>query len=239
MIPQVDGIVDAVRAVHAGSATEPAVIPVSRMRQAITRSMNASAQIPQFAIEMEANLRALSETRKQLAADGASISYSDALIAATAMALVEYPTVNASLDADRIVLHPGVNIGVAVSLDDGLIAPAVIGADQLSLTEIRDERVRLTEMARAGRLTAEEMTSATFTISNLGPLGVRRFQALVVPPQVAIVAVGGITEDLRLSLTLSCDHRVLDGAPAAEFLGSVVGRLEACEWVAAQFEAQA
>jgi pyruvate dehydrogenase E2 component (dihydrolipoamide acetyltransferase) len=139
--------------------------------------------------------------------------------------------VNASFDEDAILQHADVNVGIAVSLDDGLIAPAIRNADRLSLPELKAERVRLTEAAQAGKLTMQEAMSATFTISNLGPLGIRRFRALVVPPQAAILAVGTVAGDGRMSLSLSCDHRVLDGAPAARFLGELTGRLEQPDWV--------
>ncbi len=215
------------------SLREQERVPLSRMRRAIVRSMTASAQVPQFAIEIDARLAALAELRARLAADGVRVSYSDVLTAACAAALVAHPNVNASFDDDAIARHAEVNVGLAISLDDGLIAPAVLGADRLSLRELEAERVRLTAAARAGSLTAAEATAATFTISNLGPFGVTRFAALVVPPQAAILAVGGLTEERRLALTLSSDHRVLDGAPAASFLADVVARLEDCAWVEA------
>lgn len=206
-------------------------VPLSRMRRAIARSMTASAQVPQFAVEIDARLGALADLRARLVGDGVRVSYSDVLTAACAAALVAHPHVNASFDGDAIVRHPAINVGLAISLDDGLIAPAVLGADRLSLRELETERVRLTAAARAGSLGAEEATAATFTISNLGPFGVTRFAALVVPPQAAILAVGSLTEERRLALTLSSDHRVLDGAPAAAFLADVAGRLEDCAWV--------
>ena len=120
--------------------------------------------------------------------------------------------------------------GPAIALPDGLIAPAIREADARTLPEIAGERRRLAAAAAAGTLGPDDLFSTTFTISNLGPLGVRRFRALVVPPQAAILAVGAITERHELSLALSCDHRVLDGAPAARFLATVVELLEAPEW---------
>ena len=151
--------------------------------------------------------------------------------AACARSLVDHQHVNASFDRDAIIRHPSINVAVAVSLDDGLIAPSIQDADRLTLTELAAERLRLTDAAQAGTLTPHETLSATFTISNLGPLGVRRFRALVVPPQAAILAVGMITPEALCSLSLSCDHRVVDGAPAARFLMEVSARLEHPQWI--------
>jgi pyruvate dehydrogenase E2 component (dihydrolipoamide acetyltransferase) len=114
------------------------------------------------------------------------------------------------------------------------VSPAIEYADRRSLPELAAERVRLTEAARAGTLTPRELLSATFTVSNLGPLGVRRFNALVIPPQVAILAVGAL-ERGEIPLTLSVDHRVVDGAPAALFLGQIRSQLEQAEWLSDRF----
>lgn len=210
----------------AGVVGEPTRVPLSRMRRAIARSMSASALVPQFTIETEARLGALAGLRERV-----RVSYSDVLTAACAATLREHPQVNASFDEDAIVQHGEVNVGIAISLEDGLIAPAILGADRLTLRELEAERLRLTGAAQAGTLKPAEALSATFTISNLGPLGIRRFRALVVPPQAAILAVGLVTEAGELSLSLSCDHRVLDGAPAARFLAALTRRLEQPDWV--------
>jgi pyruvate/2-oxoglutarate dehydrogenase complex dihydrolipoamide acyltransferase (E2) component len=201
-------------------------VPLTRMRRAVARVMTASARVPQFTVEMDVDAAALGAWRETR-----GVSFSDALTAACAQALVEHPDVNASFAEDAIVEYADVNVGIAVALDDGLIAPAIRNADRLSLGELQAERVRLTEAARAGTLDAEEVLCATFTISNLGPLGIARFRALVVPPQAAILAVGALTAERRIAVALSCDHRVLDGAPAARFLGDVVGRLQEREWL--------
>jgi pyruvate dehydrogenase E2 component (dihydrolipoamide acetyltransferase) len=201
------------------------------MRRGIVRAMNASAAIPQFTIEMEAMLGPLDELRAEVLADGGRLSYGDVLTAACAAALVEHPGVNASFREDQIVEHADVNVGLAMALEDGLIAPAIRNADSLGLAEIEAERVRLAEAARVGSLEAEDVLAATFTISNLGPYGVTRFQALVVPPQAAILAVGARSEAGTMSLALSCDHRVLDGAPAAQFLAALVLRLTSRPWI--------
>jgi pyruvate dehydrogenase E2 component (dihydrolipoamide acetyltransferase) len=192
--------------------------------------MSASAAIPQFTIESDADLRALGVLRDGLGADRRP-GYADVLTAACARALLEHPRINASFDGDAIVEHGEVNVGIAIAVEDGLVAPAVMGADTRTIPELAAERRRLTQAAEAGVLTPADLLSATFTISNLGPLGVRRFRALVVPPQAAILAVGRLCDDGRMSLSLSCDHRVLDGAPAARFLADVVARMESTDWV--------
>jgi pyruvate dehydrogenase E2 component (dihydrolipoamide acetyltransferase) len=201
------------------------------MRRAIAKSMTASALVPQFTIESDADLDALAEFRRELQSTGVSVSYSDVFVAATARALKQHPRLNSSYGEDAVLEHQVVNIGIAVALEDGLIAPAIREADQLTLAEIAQARERLTAAAQAGTLTPEDVFSTTFTISNLGTYGVRRFRALVVPPQAGILALGAITPEGQVSLSLSCDHRVLDGAHGAEFLRDLVGLLERTDWL--------
>ncbi len=203
----------------------------TRMRRAIVKSMSASALVPQFTIESDASVDALAEFRRERGSTGVSVSYSDLFVAATARALKLHPGLNSSYGDDAILEHQVVNIGLAVALEDGLIAPAIRDADRLTLAQIVEARERLTAAAQAGTLTPEDVFSTTFTISNLGPYGVRRFRALVVPPQAAILALGAITPDGQVSLSLSCDHRVLDGAHGAEFLRDLVGLLERLDWL--------
>jgi pyruvate dehydrogenase E2 component (dihydrolipoamide acetyltransferase) len=206
-------------------------IPLSRMRKVIARTMSASAHVPQFTIEVDVNLAALLAARAQAKSAGTDVSVVDFFVAACAETLREHPRVNASFDDDAITEHAQVNVGLAVALDDGLIAPAVRAADHLTISELAAERIRLTAAAAAGTLTAEEAMSATFTLSNLGPYGIHRFRALVVPPQAAILAIGAPTGDNLVSFSLSCDHRVLDGVPAALFLRAVADRLQAPNWL--------
>lgn len=213
-----------------GESAEARRIPLTRMRRAIAKAMSASALVPQFTIEVDADLGAVSAAREEAKAAGRAVSPVDWLVAACAQALREHPGVNASFADDAILEHAVVNVGIAVALDDGLIAPAVRGADALRLDDLAAERVRLTAAAKAGTLTVDEAMSATFTISNLGPMGIARFRALVVPPQAAILAVGTTRPDGLTCLSLSCDHRVLDGAPAAVFLRAIQSRLESAEW---------
>jgi pyruvate dehydrogenase E2 component (dihydrolipoamide acetyltransferase) len=204
--------------------------PLSRMRRAIAETMTQSSKVPQFTIERSARLDAVDERRSELAQKGFSISYQDFVVAALAIALKIHPDVNSSFTEDFIVVHPGIHIGIAVAVPGGLVSPAVRHADERSLPELAVERRRLSEGARSGKLTGDELFGATFSVSNLGPFGVERFTALVVPGQAAILAVGAVMPDRdgpRVHLSLSCDHRVLDGVPAAEFLGATVDALEA------------
>ena len=218
------------------TAAESERLPLSRMRRAIAGTMTASAQIPQFTVERSARTHTLNAVRAKLALAGVRVSAQDMLVKACADTLSEHPLLNASFDEDAIVLHHRIHVGLAIALDDGLLSPAILDTDRRTLAEIAAERVRLRDGARTGRLRGAELYGATFTISNLGPLGAERFTALVVPPQSAIVAVGTLSPRTRqeaLTLTLSCDHRVVDGAPAAAFLGDLAGRLESARWLGA------
>jgi pyruvate dehydrogenase E2 component (dihydrolipoamide acetyltransferase) len=201
------------------------------MRRAIVKSMTASALVPQFTIESDARLDVLEARRDELERGGVDLSYSDVFVAACARTLRAHLNVNVSFDEDAIVEHPEINVGLAIALPDGLVAPAIRAADTLSFAGLVAERERLTAAARAGTLAPEEIFSTTFTISNLGPFGVRRFRALVVPPQAAILALGALTPEKTMSLSLSCDHRVLDGAPAAAFLRDLAVTLEQPGWM--------
>lgn len=205
--------------------------PLTRMRRAIAKSMTASALVPQFTIERDARLAVLVEWCDSAASSGVRVSLSDAIVAATARTLRAHPTLNSSFAEDAILVHHEINIGFALDAPDGLIAPAIRRADGLSLIALGIERERLAEAARVGSLGTDDLLFTTFTVSNLGPLGIRRFRALVVPPQAAILALGALTADRELSLSLSCDHRVVDGAPAARFLADLVSLLEEPSWL--------
>jgi pyruvate dehydrogenase E2 component (dihydrolipoamide acetyltransferase) len=204
----------------------------SRLRRATIKVVERSALVPQFAVERPvaaAPLLALRAKRKDEGLDG---SVSDMLAAACAHALREHPEVNGTFHDGHIVVHPQINLAHAVATDDGLTVPCLHDADLRSLADLARLRADLDARARAGRLRPEELFDTTFTISNLGPLGVRRFQALVLPPQAAILAVGA-PYDGEISLVLTVDHRVLDGAPAARFLGSVADRVSEPAWMEA------
>jgi Pyruvate/2-oxoglutarate dehydrogenase complex, dihydrolipoamide acyltransferase (E2) component, and related enzymes len=212
--------------------TENREVPLSRMRRAIGRAMTASAAIPQFTVERVVSTAALSDQRALFdAAD--RISFTDQLVAAVSRALVAHPRLNATIvPEDKIIVElASVNIGLAFAVDDGLISPPVMTADRLSLKDLSKARREIGEAVRSGNVSPAALAEVTFTISNLGPFGVDRFTALVVPPQAAILAVSAVNPEGRMSLSLSCDHRVVDGAPAAEYLRDVADALEEPGWM--------
>lgn len=213
------------------ASVPPTRIPLTRLRRAVAKSMSVSALVPQFTVEYDVPLGELQWRRRRWQAAGAHVSVADVLTAASARALRDHPAVNASWTEGAILQHADVNVGLAIALPDGLVAPAVLRADTLHLAALAAERRRLTAAARAGVLTPDELLSATFTVSNLGPFGVSRFRALVVPPQAAILAVGGLRPDGTVTLALSCDHRVLDGAPGAAFLRDLAASLAEPAWL--------
>jgi pyruvate dehydrogenase E2 component (dihydrolipoamide acetyltransferase) len=220
--------------------------PLSAMRRAIAERMSESARtIPHFYVTMSADMEAVARFRDAHAGpDGAKISYNDFVVAACAAALREMPIVNARCVGDGrgeglgVQMNEEVNVGIAVSVDDGLVVPVIRGADKRPLEKIAAESKRLVERARSRSLRPEEMAGGTFTITNMGMLGVESFGAIIHPEQGAILAVGAVEEmpvaregevkvRKRMRMTLSCDHRIIDGAVGAQFLGLVKERLEA------------
>lgn len=197
-------------------------VPLTRMRRAIAEAMSRSArEVPQFHLSRDVDVTAADARRRQ-----EGVSYTDVLVAASAQALRTHERFRSRFDGDAVVVSEAVNIGVAVALDDGLIVPVLRDADRMDLRSIAAERERLERGARAGKLPADALTGAVFSISNLGTLGVDRFQALVNPPEAAILAVGRVSARSVLTLTLSVDHRVADGADAARFLSDIAAWLE-------------
>lgn len=225
----------------AGGAASPAAAgnaptreKMTSMRSTIARRLLESKQgIPHYRLAIDADLTALLAHRAQLnAAGGAKVSVNDLLVRACALALVEHPTVNAQLHGDEVHRYPHADICIAVATDSGLVTPIVRSADTKSPAQIAAEVADLAERARTGRLGREEISGGTFTISNLGMFGVDRFDAIINPPQVAILAVGAGTDRAIVrnaqvvvakvaTLTLSCDHRVVDGAVGAQFLATL------------------
>ena len=219
-----------------------ATLPAGRMRQTIARrmaeSLQTTAQLTMFA---EADVTATVARRQVLKAiDG--VTYIDILVYLVAQTIKRFPLLNARLlGDDQIVIPEEINVGVAVALPDGLIVPVVHRAAQRSLAEISSETARLVEKARQGLLTEQEITGGTFTISNLGTFGIDHFTPILNPPESAILGVGRIAEKpvvaegeiaIRsvLGLSLTIDHRVIDGAPAAEFLQALVAVLHSAEF---------
>jgi pyruvate dehydrogenase E2 component (dihydrolipoamide acetyltransferase) len=213
--------------------------PLTRTQALIAeRMVHSRSQVPQFQVEVEVDMSEAIAVRKRLAdLTEAAPSINDLLVKAAAIALTRHPRVNGSFSAAGFVLHHYVNVGVAVAVDGGLLVPTVRSADVKSLCAIAAETRDMAARARAGRITPSELDGATFTVSNLGMLGVARFEAIINAPQAAILGVGAalprvvnldgeITTRPTMTLTLSCDHRIIYGADAAAFLSDLRGLLE-------------
>jgi len=213
----------------------------SMMRKAIARRLSESKQqVPHFYLSVDVTMDRLMDLRAQLndAADGAfKLSVNDFVIKAVAKALVAVPAANASWTDRDTLLHKHAHISVAVAIDGGLITPVIRFAEQKGITDISAEVKELATRARTGELQPEEYSGGTFSISNLGMYGVKQFAAIVNPPEGAILAVGGTEERAIvengevvvrkiMTLTLSCDHRVVDGAVGAEFLAALKKQIE-------------
>jgi pyruvate dehydrogenase E2 component (dihydrolipoamide acetyltransferase) len=223
----------------ATSAAAPTRERMTSMRSTIARRLLESKQtIPHYRLAVDVELTALLARRAQLnAGGGPKVSINDLLVRAVAVALVRHPELNAQLQGEEIVRLPQADVCVAVASDNGLITPVVRDAASKSAAQISAEVADLAERARGNRLTREEITGGTFTVSNLGMFGVDRFDAIINPPQVAILAVGAAADRVvardgqpavrrMVTLTLSCDHRVVDGAMGAKFLATLRGLLE-------------
>ena len=191
--------------------------------------MTMSAVVPQYALRRDITTAGLRDVRRELRSSGSAATLTDVIVSGCAKALREHPGVNASFAEDAVVEHERVNIGIALALDEGLHVPVVLDTDRLSVAALAAERARVFEAAKSGMLHRDEVFGGTFTVSNLGPLGVESFQALVLPPQAAILALGAMRD--MLALTVSFDHRVVDGAPGARFLATVARLLSEPQWV--------
>ena len=226
--------------VELAASAAPSSTTLSRMRQAIGKTMAYSkSTIPHFYIATEIDMTDAETWRKNLAeTDAIKLSVTDLFVKAAADALTQYPALNTSLDGDTaVIVHDTVDIGLAVGTDDGLVVPVIPNADQAFLTDLADERAQRVEEARQGKLRGD--ASATFTISNLGMYGITSFTAIVNPPEAAILAVGAaisrvvpIGDTMTIAVrqiaevTLSADHRLVDGVVAAQFLQALKQNLE-------------
>jgi pyruvate dehydrogenase E2 component (dihydrolipoamide acetyltransferase) len=235
-------------AVTASSGTVPAEderIPANRLRSVAAKRLTESQAVPHFfltsVVDVEKLLAFRAEVNTALEAQGVKASINDVLVRAVAVALRQHPEANASwvddANGQAVVRHAHVNVGIAVATDAGLLVPVIRDADRKSLSQIATETVALAGKARDGKLSIDEMTGGTFSISNLGMFGIDQFTAVINPPEAAILAVGaaspvpvlrdGVLVDVpKLRITLTVDHRVMDGAVAAGFLRDLVGILE-------------
>jgi len=217
------------------------VVKLNQMRRTIARRMTEAWEAPAFQISMSADMTASIRLREARLArveeGGVRPTYSDILTKVVALALVRHRDVNAHFDGDSVKLFPTANIGIAVAVPHGLVVPVIRGCERLSIPEIAAVRADIVSRTRSGKLRNEDLEGGTFTISNLGMYGVERFSAVLNPPQAGILAVGAIEEravvvagDLgiqpRMEMTLTIDHRSVDGATASEFLATVKAFLE-------------
>jgi pyruvate dehydrogenase E2 component (dihydrolipoamide acetyltransferase) len=220
-------------------------IPLSMMRKTIgKRLLESSQNTPVFFVTQKIEVDALAKLRSDLhRGPGYKVSVNDIVVKAVAFALRRHPVVNSALYGDFIRQHGNIDIAIAVSVEGGLITPIVKDADQKSLQVISQEIKALVAKARAGKLEPQEYQGGTFTLSNLGMYGVDEFTAIINPPQAAILAVGGIRPEVYLDamgvarqrdvmkITISADHRVVDGAQAAQFLSTLKSVLEHPVWL--------
>jgi pyruvate dehydrogenase E2 component (dihydrolipoamide acetyltransferase) len=239
---------------RAGATTAPPMQPVapapisqdveveqlSSMRKTIARRLTEAWQAPVFQLGITVDMGRALEVRRRLVelqGDGAKPTISDLLTKVCAAALMRHRAVNALYKGDAIELHPTANIGIAVAIPKGLVVPVIRDCERKPIAEIAADRVELVERARTGKLQQGDLDEGTFTISNLGMFGIERFIAVLNPPQAAILAVGSTEERPvvvdgevvvrpRMELTLTCDHRAIDGATGAQFLGDVKAFLE-------------
>jgi len=235
---------DVVAAAESKARPSPAAVdsgsPISRLMA--ERTTQSWTTVPHFFVTRDVDAGALNEARQRLGPEieksrGLKLTHTDLLVALAARVLQKHSRVNASWAREGVRTNPEINIGIAMAVDDGVVAPVIHNAANSTLTEIAFERRDLTERARGGKLRPGDIAGGTFTISNLGMFGVDAFTAIIIPPQAAILAVGRIADRVvpvgagpearpgvrpMMTLTLSSDHRVVDGARAAEFLRDLV-----------------
>jgi len=234
-------------------------VALSGIKRTISERMQASFfTAPHIALSVEVDVSQLEETRRQMndlvetaatsraesPVEGNRISLTALLVRSAAWSLTRHPYLNASLDEEIIYLWKEINIGVATAIDGGLIVPVIHGANQLSVSQINDRLREMSGNARAGQLTIADVRDGTFTLSNLGMFGIDHFRAIINPPESAILAVGkvirkpvvinsqnGIGVRSMMTLTLSADHRIVDGVTAANFLADLVKAIESPNWI--------
>ena len=219
------------------------LIPLSRARRQIARvTARSKSEKPHFYVNVDIDMTAAmalrGEINSALAGEGVRVTVNDMIIAASVIALKRFPKFNAYYEEGGIRMNDGVNVGVAMALDEGLIMPAIVGAGDMSLRRIALATKDLSERARAGSLSAQEYSGGTFAISNMGMMGVTGFVAIIQPPQTAVLAIGAVqkravvTDDDQITVrqmmtaTLSADHRIVDGAEGATFVNEIKALLE-------------
>jgi pyruvate dehydrogenase E2 component (dihydrolipoamide acetyltransferase) len=223
----------------ATASTQPKLETLTAIRRLMAeRTTQSWTTVPHFFLVREVDATKLNAAREKFAAtatagSGAKISHTDLLTALVARVLLKHPRMNASYTPAGIQLHSAVNIAVAIAVNDGVVAAVIPNADKLGLAEIAVQRKELAERAKAGKSRTQDLTGATFTISNLGMFEIDSFTAIIPPPQAGILAVGAIADRVvavdgkpavrsMMTITLSSDHRVVDGARGAQFLNDLV-----------------
>jgi pyruvate dehydrogenase E2 component (dihydrolipoamide acetyltransferase) len=213
------------------------------------RTTQSWTSVPHFFVARDVDATRLNSTRESLIpaieqSHGVKVTHTDLMVAAVARALKQFPRMNGSWVNGGVTLNPDVNIALAMAVENAVVTAVIRNADKLSLGTIARQRKELSERARANQLQPADISGATFTISNLGMFGVDAFTAIIVPPQAGILAVGAITDRVvamdgmigirpMVTLTLSSDHRLIDGARAAQFLQEVVSTLsDPGKWLA-------
>lgn len=221
---------------------EDRVVQLSSMRKTIARRLvESKQQVPHFYLTLDVDVERLAQAREELnselEAEGVKLSFNDFVVKAAALALRKVPEANASFEGTQIRYFGRVDVSVAVAVPDGLVTPVLRNADQKTLPELSTEMRELAQRARNKKLMPEEMMGGTFSVSNLGMYGIEEFAAVINPPEGAILAVGVIRQEpvvkngelsigQRMKLTLSCDHRVVDGAVGAQLLSALRTYLE-------------
>jgi pyruvate dehydrogenase E2 component (dihydrolipoamide acetyltransferase) len=205
------------------------------------RTTQSWTTVPHFFVSRDIDVSALKAARDAMVPKieelhGVKMTHTDLIVAAVARALRKHPRMNASWDSGRITVHQEINVGLAIAVENAVVAAVVHGADRASIGDIAKQRIDKASRARANKLSPGDISGATFTISNLGMFNVDAFTAIIVPPQVGILAVGAIVDRVivvdgmlavrpMMTVTLSADHRVIDGASAARFLNDVVAAI--------------
>ena len=237
-----DGVItseDVLKAAEAPAAAPSALSAVARLMA--ERTTHSWTHVPHFFLVRDIDAAALVQLREKLGSK--TVTHTDLLVALVARVLTKHPKLNASWDNGTVRMNPGINISVAMAVQDGVVGAVIPNADKTAITEIASQRKELTDRARNGRLKPAEVTGGTFTITNLGMYNVDAFNAIIAPPQAAILAVGRIADRVvaldgqvairpMMTLTLSADHRVVDGAQAAIFLNDLADALRTPgQWV--------
>lgn len=204
-------------------------VKLSQMRKTIARRLTESkSSVPHFYLTISVNCDGLMNMRTKLQNDFSSkFSVNDFIVLAASKALAKHSDCNVSWDdGDNYIQHKNVNASVAVAIPGGLVTPVIKDADKLTISEINSQVKRLAELAKDKKLSSDQMTGGTFSISNLGSYGIEEFSAVINPPEGFILAVGLITPDNKMKITMSCDHRVIDGAVGATYLKTLKNYLE-------------